>query len=315
MKRRIPFTLAGAWLALLQAQALAETDSVSIGISLPGGVNLIPDEYAIKLRLEMMCSPVPAVFDEDVKAYLNRYLTFGVLETQAMLGRSIIYLPMIEHYLERNGLPQQLKYLPIVESEMIPYSVSTREAAGLWQLVPATGRALGLVVDGKLDERKDPNRSTEAAAHYLKRLHRRFGNWELAMVAYNCGPGRLNQAIQQARSRDYERIKPFLPKETQRYLARFLAAAYIATFFQHHDIAPAIPDYLLYTAMSARVYEAISLKKINQITGIDLTTLRRLNPAFRCDEVPSQQTGVFLTLPKDAWERLLLATHRPAMRP
>lgn len=300
----------------MQAQALAESNAVATGF--PGPTTVVeptPDEDDIKLRLEMMCSPVPTVFDDDVKAYLNRYLTYGVQETQAMLGRGILYLPMIEHYLERHGLPQQLKYLPIVESEMLPYSVSTRGAAGLWQFVPGTGRALGLVVDGKLDERRDPNRSTEAATRYLKRLHRRFGSWELALVAYNCGPARLARAMHQAGSSDYKRVKPYLPKETQLYIARFLAATYIATFFQQHDIAPAMPDPTLYSAMSARVYEAISLKKINQLTGIDMSTLRRLNPAFLGDYVPSQENGVFLTLPKDAWVRYLNAIHRPSLRP
>jgi membrane-bound lytic murein transglycosylase D len=315
MTRRIPCTLAGAWLALLQAQALAASNAVAAGFSMPAGAVLTPDEEGTKLRLEMMCSPVPAVFDDDVKAYLARYLTYGVQETQAMLGRGIVYLPIIEHYLERHGLPEQLKYLTIVESEMVPYSVSTRGAAGLWQLVPATGRALGLVVDGKLDERKDPNRSTEAATKYLKRLHRRFGNWELALVAYNCGPARLARAIQQAGSSEYHRVKPYLPKETQLYIARFLAATYIGTFFQQHNIVPAMPDPTRYAAMSARVYEAISLKKINQLTGVDMSTLRRLNPAFLGDYVPPQENGVFLTLPKHAWERYLKAIHSPTLRP
>ncbi len=262
-----------------------------------------------------MCSPVAAVFDANVKAYLNRYLTYGIRDTEAILGRGMIYLPMIEHYLDRNGLPRQLKYLPMVESEMLPQAVSTKGADGLWQLVPATGRALGLVVDGKLDERKDPNRSTEAAVKYLKRLHKRFGNWELALVAYNCGPGRLNRAMQQAGSQDYASVKQYLPKETQLYLARYLAATYLATYFQCHGIAPALPDLLLYNAISARVYEAISIKKISEITGVDLSTLRRLNPGYICDNQPAHQKGIFLTLPKEAWTLYLDAVHRPAVRP
>ncbi len=265
--------------------------------------------------MEMMCSPIATVFDDDVKAYLSRYLTYGIRETEAMLGRGMIYLPTIEHYLDMNGLPKQLKYLPMVESAMLPHAVSTRGAAGLWQFVPATGRALGLVVDDKLDERKDPNRSTEAATKYLKRLHKRYGAWELALVAYNCGPGRLNRAIQQAGSRRYEKVKPFLPKETQLYLARYIAAAYIGSNFQHHNIAPALPDAELYNGMAARVYEAISLKKIAEITGVDLPILRRLNPGFICDYLPAQQKGIFLTLPREVWGSYLDFTNKPVVRP
>ncbi|MBI1227980.1 MAG: transglycosylase SLT domain-containing protein [Bacteroidetes bacterium] len=312
--RRIPCTLAAAWLGILHSQAVAETDFAPGNFFTPAGTSL-PDESDVKLRMEMMCSPVATVFDEDVKAYLTRYLTYGIRETEAMLGRGIIYLPTIEHYLDMNGLPKQLKYLPMIESEMLPYAVSTRGAAGLWQLVPATGRALGLVVDNKLDERKDPHRSTEAAAKYLKRLHKRFGTWELALVAYNCGPGRLNRAIQAAGSRKYERVKPYLPKETQLYIARYLAAAYIGSHFEQHNIAPALPDPELYNGMAARVYESISLKKIADITGVDLPILRRLNPGFISDYLPAQQNGVFLTLPREVWVSYLDATRKPKLRP
>ncbi len=313
--RRIPCTLATAWLGILQAQAVATTNFTTTEFLLTAGEDNLPDELEVRLRMEMMCSPVATVFDDDVKAYLSRYLTYGIRDTEAMLGRGMIYLPTIEHYLEMNGLPKQLKYLPMVESAMMPHAVSTRGAAGLWQLVPATGRALGLVIDEKLDERKDPNRSTEAAAKYLKRLHKRFGNWELALVAYNCGPGRLNQAIQQAGSRKYEKVKPFLPKETQLYLARYLAAAYLGSNFQHHNIAPALPDRELYNGMSARVYESISLKKISEITGVDLPVLRRLNPSYASDNLSARQKGVFLTLPREVWVMYLDAAHSPLLRP
>ncbi len=313
--KRIPCTLAVAGLAIMQSSATAETNFTTTDFLAPTTTNDLPDDCALKLRLERMCSPVPAVFDDDVKAYLTRYLTYGIRETEEILGRGMVYMPILEHYLDRNGLPKQLKYLPMIESEMLPYAVSTQGAAGLWQIAPATGQSLGLIVDSKLDERKDPNRSSEAASKYLKRLHKRFGNWELALVAYNCGPARLNRAIHQAGSRDYALVKQYLPKETQLYLARYLAALYLATNFQHHGIAPALPDMLLYSALSARVYEAISIKKISEITGIAPSALRRLNPGYITDHLPAQPNGVFLTLPKEAWTVYLDAMHRPSLKP
>jgi membrane-bound lytic murein transglycosylase D len=112
--RRIPCTLAAAWLAILQAQAAEDFNFAPGNYSLPVGADNLPDESGIETRIQMMCSPVAAVFDANVKAYLTRYLTYGMRESEAILGRGLVYLPMIEHYLDRNGLPQQLKYLPMV---------------------------------------------------------------------------------------------------------------------------------------------------------------------------------------------------------
>ena len=313
--RRIPCTLAAAWLAILQAQAAAPTDFFAGSFSSENEGSHLPDDAEIKFRISMMRSPVTTSYDDDVRAYLNRYLTYGLRDTEAVLGRGMVYLPTIEHHLEMNGLPSQLKFLPMVESELMPQAESTRGAAGLWQLVPETARSLGLVVDGKLDERKDPTRSTEAAVKYLKRLKKRYGTWELALVAYNCGPGRLNKAIKEAGCEDYNQVKLYLPKETQLYLAKYIAASYIATYFHHHNIAPALPDLALFNAMAARVYGAISLQKVSKITGVDLPTLRRLNPAFKSDNQSPIQNGIFLTLPKTAWEPYLNELHRAAVRP
>ncbi|MCU0345925.1 MAG: lytic transglycosylase domain-containing protein [Saprospiraceae bacterium] len=313
--KRIPCTLAAAWLALGQVQA-AVTTSEGIPLFLSANeLGSLPDEAEIKFRISMMRSPITTGYDADVRAYLNRYLSYGIRDTEGILGRAMVYLPVIEHYLEMNGLPTQLKYLPIVESALVPHTSSTQGAAGLWQLVPETARSLGLVVNSILDERKDPNRATEAAAKYLKRLHKKYGNWNLALVAYNCGPGRLNKAIEKAGCKNYDEIKHHLPKETQTYLARYLAAAYVATYFHHHDLAPALPDPTLLNAMAARVYGTISLQKISKITGLSLSTLRYLNPGYLADKLPAKLEGTFLTLPKSAWVPYLEALNRTALRP
>jgi membrane-bound lytic murein transglycosylase D len=303
--RRIPLTLAAAWLGYSCAQAAAPTLFATADYFVPNGAANLPDEAEIRFRMSVMRSPVSACYDADVRGYLGRYLTYGATDTEAILGRGMVYLPVIEHYLEMNGLPLQLKYLPMVESELLPYAESTKGAAGLWQLVPATARSLGLVVDGKLDERKDPNRATEAAVKYLKRLHKRYGSWELALVAYNCGPGRLNQAIQKAGCREYAQVKLHLPSETQNYVARFLAATYIGTYHLQHGLTPALPDLALFHAMAARVYGTISLKKISNVTGVSMATLRHLNPGYKADCLPARKAGTFLTLPKEAWRPYL----------
>jgi membrane-bound lytic murein transglycosylase D len=303
--RRIPFTLAAAWLGYMHAQAAVPTLFATAETSWTTEAGYLPDEAEIKFRMSMMRSPVSTGFDADVQGYLGRYLTYGATDTEAILGRGMVYLPVIEHYLEMHGLPTQLKYLPMVESELLPHAESTRGAAGLWQIVPGTARSLGLVVDSQLDERKDPNRATEAAVKYLKRLHKRYGSWELALVAYNCGPGRLNQAILKAGCREYAQVKPHLPAETKTYIARFLAATYVGTFHLQHGLSPALPDLALLNAMAARVYGTISLKKIATVTGVSMRTLRHLNPGYKADNLPARKAGTFLTLPKDAWRLYL----------
>lgn len=262
-------------------------------------------EADIKPRLQFMQSPITPFFDDDVKAYLQGYFLYGIKETQEMLGRAATYSPIIEHYLEASGLPVQFKYLPMIESGYVPYAVSTNGAAGLWQIVPATATYLGLSIDEYLDERKDPCKSSEAAVKYLKHLYEKFGTWELALVAYNCGPTRLNRAIRTYGSKDFNKIKAGLPKETQRYLARFLAACYAGTYHQLHGLSPAPPDAVRADAMAARVHKAISLQQVALATGVDLCIIRTLNPAFKSNFLPMKPGGIFLTLPRSAWDRYL----------
>lgn len=308
--RRIPCTLALAGLCLAQAQSKNYFEPTHATTTVTTTGLFGADE--IKSRFKSMKSPVTPVYDADVEAYLLRYLTYGARETEAILGRAQVYLPVVEQYLVMNGMPSQLKYLPMVESELVPYAVSTRGAAGLWQFVAATGQELGLVINDHLDERKDPYKSTEAGVRYLKQLYQRFGSWNLALVAYNCGPSRLQRAIQEAGSQDYAKVKPFLPKESQRYLARYLAAAYTGSYGHLHWLSPALPDFHLMNSVAAKVYSKISLRQIAQLTGLDLATLRRLNPSFKKNLLPASIDGVFLVLPRESWKRYLnAAPNRP----
>lgn len=245
--------------------------------------------------------PVETKYNADVAAYIRRFTTYGFKDTEKMLGRGAMYFPIFEHYLEMKGLPKELKYLPMVESSMAPYAVSYAGAAGLWQFMPATGKSLGLAIDKYIDERKDPYKSSEAAIKYLGKLYKRFGTWELALAAYNCGPSRLNKVIRAYGSKDYWAIKAGLPKETQKYINRFIAACYVGTFHNLHGIFPEMPTHYCLQPMAARVYTSISLKGISHTTGLDVRTLRDLNPSFKLDYSPARSNGVFLVLPRNSW--------------
>ena len=243
-------------------------------------------------------------------AYLRRYLTYGYEDTERMLGDAKLYFPIFEHYLEMHGMPKQLKFLPMIESSMVPYAVSYAGAAGLWQFMPATGEYMGLIIDRYLDERKDPYKSTEAAIKYLKKLYKRFGNWELALAAYNCGPSRLSRTIREYGSEDYSQIKQGLPRETQRYISRFVAACYAGTFYSQHGIVPKQPATIHLQPLAARIYSPVSLKSISFATGVDMDTLRLLNPSFKMDFTPARAKGIFLVLPKNSWYDYLDAKHQ-----
>jgi membrane-bound lytic murein transglycosylase D len=266
-------------------------------------------------RMQAMQCVLPPVLTDEVQARLYRFLGNERGEVAAMLGRAGCYLPTVEHYLSQFGLPESLKYLPMAESMLLPNTVSEKGAAGLWQLVPGTAGSLGLVISDRLDERFDPARSSEAAAKYLRQLHDRYCSWELALAAYNCGPKRLNSAIAHAGSNSFERVKPFLPLETQRYLARYVAVAYVGQFAELHGIVPALPDALCLGAVSAKVYAPVSLKGIANATGLDLGLLRQLNPSMLRDELPAVPNGVFLALPLHAWEPYLRSMQAPEPRP
>lgn len=202
----------------------------------------------IKLRLEMMACPVKADYNTDVAAYLRRYLTYGIRDTEHMISKGQLYFPIFDHYLDIYGLPKQLRYLPMIESSMVPYAVSYAGASGLWQFMPATGEYMGLIIDQYLDERNDPYKSTEAAVKYLKKLYSRFGTWELALAAYNCGPSRLNRTIRAYGSTDYWKIKNGLPRETRKYVSRYIAACYIGTYHSLHGIQQKNARFVQFTA-------------------------------------------------------------------
>ena len=156
-----------------------------------------------------------------------------------MLGAENFFMPIFEEALESYGLPLELKYLPIVESALNPRAVSRAGATGLWQFMLATGKNYGLEVNSLVDERCDPVLSTYAAAHYLSDLYRIFGDWNLVIAAYNCGPDNIKKAIHRADGeRDYWQIYPYLPRETRGYVPSFIAVNYMMNYYCDHNICP-----------------------------------------------------------------------------
>lgn len=257
-------------------------------------------EGVIKERLEEISLPFDAKYNGHVKDLIKRYLTTGYRDAEAVLGRSVLYFPVFEHYLSIYQLPTELRYLPMVESNLRPDARSEAGAVGLWQFIPSTARHYSLLINGNLDERHDPYKSTEAAVKMLAKLYEQFGDWTLVLAAYNCGPGRVERAIRYAGSTDFWQIQQFLPKETQRYIPAFIAAAYIANFYNLHGLNPKYPSYDMQETRTMVVHDYVRFQDISFVSGVKISTLQQLNPGYIQGIVPQSKTGNYLVLPKKA---------------
>ncbi len=257
------------------------------------------DEPAIIERIKKMQSEVvPPRYDQVVKSYLTTYTIRKRDKAENILGRQVVYFPLFEKKLKEAALPTDLKYLSVVESALDPKAVSRVGATGLWQFMPATGKYYGLEINSVVDERSDPHRSTEAAIEYLSRLYERFDDWELAIAAYNSGGGRVSRAIKRSRSKNFWKVRRYLPRETRNYVPAFIAATYLIHHYQEHDLTPRYPELDQQMTESIMVYDHISFYEVAQVTELPLNIIEALNPAYLQGFIPARQKGYHLTLPK-----------------
>jgi len=252
-------------------------------------------------RLMRMPTEMEMPYNDVVQTFIDRYTGRLRHTVSFMLGASNFYMPIFEEALEAYQLPLELKYLPIIESALKPTAVSRVGATGLWQFMIGTGRNYGLTVNTLVDERRDPVKSSYAAAHYLSDLFKIFGDWNLVIAAYNCGPANINKAIHRAGGeKDYWKIYPYLPKETRGYVPAFIAANYVMTYYCEHNICP-MRSELPEQTDTVMVNKNVHLGQIAAVLNIDIEVLRSLNPAYRRDVVPGLTTpSVIHLLPADA---------------
>lgn len=231
--------------------------------------------------------------------YVQRYFSSRRRDAEILLGKSAMYLPMIEEHLRLNNLPDELKYIPLVESALNPRAISPRGAVGLWQLMPRIGRIYGLQIDAYVDERRDPYKSTVAALQYLSDLYAEYQDWTLAMAAYNCGTPRVNKAIRWADSKDFWQLYHYLPQETQKYVPKIIAAAYMVNFYPYHDVVPDYPANELLFTQSIQVFDEVNLQVLIEQTGMPAEVVYKLNPAFRSEIIPASDEGYHLIVPRE----------------
>lgn len=274
-----------------------------------GDVNA--DDETIKRRLSQLNAVIELPYNQIVRSYIDRYVRKGRAQVAALLGLSHYYMPIFEQALEEQGLPLELKYLPVIESGLDPNAVSKHGAAGLWQFMLATGKGLDLEVSSLVDERRDPYASSRKAAKYLKDLYSAYHDWSLAIAAYNCGPGTVNKALRRAgadaSTHDFWAIYYYLPAETRGYVPMFIAANYVMNYYPYHNISPVLATKPLVTdtiMVSGRVH----FNQISKVLDIPLDELRVLNPQFRADIIPGRPEKMYtLVLPSQQIQAYIMS--------
>lgn len=259
-------------------------------------VNPIYTTDVYKKRLAMLPTVIEMPYNDVVQQFIDRYSGHLRRSVSYMLGAQNFYMPIFEEALESYGLPLELKYLPVIESALNPRAVSRVGATGLWQFMLNTGKHYGLTVNTLVDDRRDPVKASYAAAHYLSDLYKIYGDWNLVIAAYNCGPDNINKAIHRAKQNDYWQIYPYLPKETRGYVPAFIAANYIMNYYCEHNICP-MTSTLPAKTDTVVINRDLHFEQIAHVLGIDVDEIAALNPQYRRNIVNGNWRPSALRLP------------------
>lgn len=243
-------------------------------------------------------TPFDLVYNSTVQGFIDLYAVRRRELSGRVLGMSQLYFPYFEEQLAKYGIPLEMKYLAIVESALNPSAISTAGAGGLWQFMVSTGKMYGLNVTSYQDERFDMYKSTDAACRYLLALYKMYDNWELALAAYNSGPGNVNKAIRRAGgAKDFWTIKPYLPKETQGYVPAFIAVNYVMNFAPEHNLYPKKPLITFFETDSVTVQQRVLLSSLASTLNMPSEDLQFLNATYRKGEIPANGMRHYLVLP------------------
>ena len=244
-------------------------------------------------------TPFSVSHNATLERFIRVYLKDRRENLNRLLGKSVYYFPVFEQYLDKYELPLELKYLAVVESALNPVAVSPSGAKGMWQFMYGTGLEYDLYIDSYVDERFDPIKSTEAACIYLKHLHKTFGDWDLALAAYNSGPGNVKKAIKRAGgNKNYWEIRKYLPRETSSYVPAFYATMYLFSYADYHSLKPEKSDVSYFNTDTLHLKGNLSFEAIKKFTGIENDLLKALNSQYKKDFIPIVPNRVMsLTLP------------------
>jgi membrane-bound lytic murein transglycosylase D len=260
----------------------------------------VPDfTYAeVEERIQKMDLEMDFELNDRIFSFIQYFTVRNRDYIKMVLGRKEQYFPMYEETMRNQGMPVEIQHLSIIESSLDPKIKSRVGAMGLWQFMPATGREYGMHVNPDIDERMDPEKSTLAAAKYLKALYKMFGDWEVALAAYNCGPGNVRKAIRKAGGKTtFWGIYNFLPKETRNYVPQFQAMLYVLNHLEEHNLRLEEPSYPL-EYEHVNFDRALHLNRLASLSGVCLKDLEKLNPSINKGYVPESNRSMSLRIPK-----------------
>ncbi len=274
-------------LALIDSQTVRLAAKVSPQVS-QGDLNIygfdledipIYADSVYAYRLSLLESEIPLDYNEYVRPYIDLYTIRRRKLSSKILAWSNYYFPQFEQALDREKMPMELKYLAVIESALNPAATSPVGAAGMWQFMAPTGRMYGLKTTASYDERRDVQKSTDAAIKYLRNSYRIYGDWLLVIASYNCGPGNVNKAIRKAGGvKNFWAIQQYLPKETRGYVPAFIAATYMMNYASEHNLYPSEEVEVYGLTDTIQVNNSISLPQVAALSGISIETLKQLNP-------------------------------------
>lgn len=259
---------------------LSYSDSITL-------TDLPTDTLKARLRRLNQRTPFNVEYNPSLESVIKSFLKRRRKSLQKLMNKSDYYFPMFEQELDIYDIPLEVKYLAIVESALNPRARSRVGATGLWQFMFATGRMYNLDVNSYVDERMDPLKSTTAAAKYLSKLYEIFEDWDLALAAYNSGPGNVSKAIRRSGGyKNYWNLRPYLPRETAGYVPAFLATMYIFEFAEEHGFKRSKNPAAYFKTDTVSVKKMIAFDHISDLTGIEKEEVALLNPAYKLDIIP-----------------------------
>ena len=255
----------------------------------------VSDEV-MRERLENMNSYITLPYDEKVRNYMVLYSEKMPSKMSNILGLCQYYMPIFEETFSQYNLPDELKYVAIIESALNPTAVSRAGAKGMWQFMTKTAKSYGLEINSYVDERLDPFKSSDAAARYLEDSYNLFGDWNLAISSYNCGPGNVNKAIRRSGKRDFWSVYEYLPRETRGYVPAFVGAMYAIKYSKEYGIVPNNVQMPVQVD-TFMINRNLHLQQVSDLVGIPFDELKGLNPQYIKDIIPGNSKPYVLRLP------------------